>query len=93
MEHTGNTIGAEGRRGGSEDDPKFGDKPDMEEKAIEREMREAEQEGADALTAEVEEPAGQPVPGPEQSGLDDVSDPEGVKPGTVSELKDRAKDE
>ena len=88
MEREGNVVGAEGRRQHDEDDPKYGDKPDMEERIADRETREAEEEGTAAL--EAEEETGDPVPDPDAAGLDDVGSPEGVKPGTVSEIEDAA---
>ena len=88
MERDGNVVGAEGRRQHDEDDPKFGDKPDMEERIADREAREAEAEGAAALEAEDE--TGDAVPDPDEAGLDDVGSPEGVKPGTVAEIEDAA---
>ncbi|MDX1673690.1 MAG: hypothetical protein R3314_02715 [Longimicrobiales bacterium] len=90
MERTGNTIGSEGRRQHDEDDPRYGDKPDMEKRIADREAREAEQEGADAVRAEEDSGIADPVPDPDKAGLDDVKDPEGVKPGTVSEIEDAA---
>ena len=93
MERTGNTIGSEGRRQHDEDDPKFGDKPDMEERIADREAREAEEAGTAGVQAEGDEQAADPVPDPDEPGLDDVGSPEGVKPGTVSELEDAASEE
>ena len=93
MEREGNTIGAEGRRQHDETDPKFGDKPDMEERIADREAREAEEAGAAAVEAESDEAAADPVPEPDEAGLDAVGSPEGVKPGTVSEIEEVAKEE
>ena len=86
MEREGNVIGAEGRRQHDEDDPEFGDKPDMEERIANREAREAEAEGVDRVEAESDEAAGDPVPDPDEPGLDSIDAPEGVKPGTRSEI-------
>ena len=91
MERTGNTIGGEGRRQHDEDDPRYGDKPDMEERIADREAREAEEEGAAAVESEAGEEPGDPVPDPDDPALDDVQPPEGVKPGTASEIEEAAR--
>lgn len=89
MEREGNVIGAEGRRQHDEDDPQHGDKPDMEERIADREAREAEEEGVARIEAEQEDQeTGDPVPDPDEAGLDDVGSSEGVKPGVVAELED-----
>ena len=87
MEHEGHTIGSEGRRQHDETDPEFGDKPDMEERIADREAREAEEAGAEAAAAP-DADAGDPVPDPDEAGLDHVQSPEGVKPGTAREITD-----
>lgn len=88
MDRTGNTIGAEGRRQHDEDDPQYGDKPDREERIADREAREAEEEGVEALQTEAELDAADPVPEPDEAAVGDVQSPEGVKPGTASEIEE-----
>ena len=85
MERTGNTVGAEGRRQHDEDDPRYGDKPDMEERIADREAREAEEEGAAGVEAGADE-GRDAVPDPDDPAVEDVRAPEGVKPGTASEI-------
>lgn len=89
MERTGNTIGGEGRRQHGEDDPRFGDRPEREERLAEEEARKGEEE---QLEARLDDEPGEPVPEPDEAGIRDVDSPEGVKPGTVSELEEAARE-
>ncbi len=89
VERTGNTIGGEGRRQHDEDDPRYGDKPKREERLAEAEARKGEAEQLEALLVDEH---GNPIPDSEEGGVDDVDSPEGVKPGTVSEIAEAARE-
>lgn len=90
VERTGNTIGGEGRRQHDEDDPRYGDKPKREERLAEEEARKAEEQ---QIEAQLDDEPREPVPEPDEPGLDDVQSAEGVKPGTVSEIADAGREE
>lgn len=85
VERTGNTIGGEGRRQHDEDDPRYGDRPDREARLADEEARQAEEE---TIEAQLDDEPTEPVPEPDEAGLEHVDSPEGVKPGTASELAD-----
>lgn len=83
VERTGNTIGGEGRRQHDEDDPRYGDRPDREARLADEEARQVEEE---TIEARLDDEPTEPVPEPDEAGLEHVRAPEGVKPGTASEL-------
>lgn len=89
VERTGNTIGGEGRRQHDEDDPRYGDKPDREERLADEEARQGEEE---QIEAQLDDEPREPVPEPDEAGTGDVASPEGVKPGTASEIADAARE-
>lgn len=89
VERTGNTIGGEGRRQHDEDDPRHGDKPKREERLAEAEARKGEAEQLEAQLVGEQDTA---IPDPEEGGVKDVDSPEGVKPGTVSEIAEAARE-
>lgn len=90
VERTGNTIGGEGRRQHDEDDPRYGDRPDREARLADEEARQAEEE---TIEAHLDDEPAEPVPEPDEAGIGNVDSPEGVKPGTASEIADAGAEE